>query len=121
MQISRKSQQMGLSPIRRFNEMARDAEKRGIKIYRVNIGQPDIETPKCYMEAIRNYPSDVIAYMESGGTDDLKKAVCEFYSSFGADFEPDDVMVTSGGSEALSMVFTTSAKQMGTTVEVTSP
>ena len=107
MQISEKSKRMELSPIRRFNELARDAEKRGIKIYRVNIGQPDIETPKCYMDAIRNYSKNVIAYMESGGTDDLKKAVCEFYGSFGADFEPQDIMVTSGGSEALSMVFTT--------------
>ena len=64
MQISRKSQQMGLSPIRRFNEMAKDAERRGIKIYRVNIGQPDIKTPECYMDAIRNYPNEVISYME---------------------------------------------------------
>ena len=98
---------MELSPIRRFNEMARDAESRGIKIYRVNIGQPDIKTPECYMEAVRNYPEDVIAYMESGGTDDLREAVKDYYASFGADFEADEVMITSGGSEALSMVFTT--------------
>ncbi len=107
MQISRKSQQMELSPIRRFNELARDAESRGIKIYRVNIGQPDIKTPECYMEAIRSYKDDVIAYTESGGTDDLKDAVCGYYRSFGADISPEDVMVTAGGSEALSMVFTT--------------
>lgn len=98
---------MELSPIRRFNEMARDAESRGIKIYRVNIGQPDIKTPECYMEAVRNYPEDVIAYMESGGTDDLREAVKDYYASFGADFEADEIMITSGGSEALSMVFTT--------------
>ena len=107
MQISEKSKQMELSPIRRFNEMARDAESRGIKIYRVNIGQPDIKTPECYMEAIRNYPEDVIAYMESGGTDDLREAVKDYYASFGADYEADEIMITSGGSEALSMVFTT--------------
>ena len=107
MQISRKSQQMGLSPIRRFNEMAKDAERRGIKIYRVNIGQPDIKTPECYMDAIRNYPNEVISYMESGGTDELKDAVREYYGSFGIDLEREDIMVTSGGSEALSMVFTT--------------
>ena len=107
MQISEKSKQMELSPIRRFNEMARDAENRGIKIYRVNIGQPDIKTPECYMEAVRNYPDDVIAYMESGGTDDLREAVSDYYASFGDDFAPDEIMITSGGSEALSMVFTT--------------
>lgn len=107
MQISEKSKQMELSPIRRFNEMARDAESRGIKIYRVNIGQPDIKTPECYMEAIRNYPEDVIAYMESGGADDLREAVKDYYASFGADYEADEIMITSGGSEALSMVFTT--------------
>ncbi len=98
---------MELSPIRRFNEMARDAESRGIKIYRVNIGQPDIKTPACYMEAVRNYPDDVIAYMESGGTDELREAVMDYYASFGAFYETDEIMITSGGSEALSMVFTT--------------
>lgn len=107
MQISEKSKQMELSPIRRFNEMARDAESRGIKIYRVNIGQPDIKTPACYMEAVRNYPDDVIAYMESGGTDELREAVMDYYASFGAFYETDEIMITSGGSEALSMVFTT--------------
>ena len=107
MQISKKSKQMELSPIRRFNEMARDAESRGIKIYRVNIGQPDIKTPACYMEAVRNYPDDVIAYMESGGTDELREAVMDYYASFGAFYDTDEIMITSGGSEALSMVFTT--------------
>ena len=107
MQISEKSKQMSLSPIRRFNELARDAESRGIKIYRVNIGQPDIETPSCYMDAVRNYENNVIAYMESGGTDELKSAIKDYYASFGAYYEEDEIMVTSGGSEALSMVFTT--------------
>lgn len=107
MQISEKSKRMSLSPIRRFNELARDAESRGIKIYRVNIGQPDIETPACYMDAVRNFPEKVVAYMESGGTDELKSAIKDYYASFGADYEEDEIMVTSGGSEALSMVFTT--------------
>ena len=87
MQISEKSKRMSLSPIRRFNELARDAESRGIKIYRVNIGQPDIETPACYMDAVRNFPEKVVAYMESGGTDELKSAIKDYYASFGADYE----------------------------------
>lgn len=107
MQISEKSKQMSLSPIRRFNELARTAESNGIKVYRVNIGQPDIETPACYMDAVRNYEDNVIAYMESGGTDELKSAIKDYYASFGAFFEEDEIMVTSGGSEALSMIFTT--------------
>lgn len=107
MQISEKSKQMSLSPIRRFNELARAAEAKGVKVYRVNIGQPDIETPECYMEAVKNHPEKVIAYTESGGTDELKSAVRDYYASFGAFFDEDEIMVTAGGSEALSMVFTT--------------
>jgi len=107
MQISEKSKKMSLSPIRRFNELARNAEDRGIKIYRVNIGQPDIETPACYMEAVKSFPDKVVAYMESGGTDELKSAIKDYYASFGADYDESEIMVTSGGSEALSMIFTT--------------
>ncbi len=105
MKISRKNQQMELSPIRRFNEYASAAEKRGLKVYRLNIGQPDIETPPCFMEAIRKYDSKVISYAESGGLSKLKDAISRYYRSQGMKYDAGDIMVTAGGSEALSMVF----------------
>jgi len=107
MHISEKSKKMGLSPIRRFNELAIKAEERGTKVYRVNIGQPDIATPPCFMEAIRNYDKDVIAYMESRGTDDLVDAVIDYFKRYGIDYEKRNIIITTGGSEALQMVFTT--------------
>ncbi len=105
MNISKKLQNIEQSPIRKFNPYALEAEARGIKIYRLNIGQPDIETPPCFMDAIRNYDEKVIAYAESGGVAELQDAICDYFKAYGMDFERDEVMVTNGGSEALTMVF----------------
>ena len=65
MQLSNRVNSMQHSPIRRFNVYAFEAKKKGKKVYHLNIGQPDIETPPCFMEAIRNYDQKVIAYSES--------------------------------------------------------
>ncbi|MEI3519343.1 MAG: aminotransferase class I/II-fold pyridoxal phosphate-dependent enzyme, partial [Clostridia bacterium] len=89
----------------KFNPYALEAEARGIKIYRLNIGQPDIETPPCFMDAIRNYDEEVITYAESGEVAELQDAICDYFKAYGMDFERDEVMVTNGGSEALTMVF----------------
>ena len=105
MNISKKLQKIKQSPIRKFNPYALEAEARGIKIYRLNIGQPDVETPPCFMEAIRNYDEKVIAYAESGGVAELQDAICDYFKAYGMDFKRDEVMVTNGGSEALTMVF----------------
>lgn len=105
MNISKKLQNIEQSPIRKFNPYALEAEARGIKIYRLNIGQPDIETPACFMDAIRNYDEKVIAYAESGGVAELQDAICDYFKAYGMDFKRDEVMVTNGGSEALTMVF----------------
>ncbi len=105
MNISERLKQIEHSPIRKFNSYALDAEKRGIKIYRLNIGQPDVETPACFMDAIRSYDQKVIAYAESGGVAELQDAICDYFTAYGMHFDRDDVMVTNGGSEALTMVF----------------
>ena len=94
------------SPIRRFNTYALNAEKQGKKIYRLNIGQPDIETPACFMESINNFDEKVIKYSESGGEAVLQEAISDYFKKYGMDFRKEDIMITNGGSEALSMVFT---------------
>lgn len=106
MNISERMLKIEHSPIRKFNKYALEAQKRGIKIYRLNIGQPDIETPQCFMDAIKDFDSKVIAYSESGGEAVLQNAISRYFARYGMDFKPDDIMVTNGGSEALSMIFT---------------
>ena len=103
MDISNRVESMQFSPIRKFNPIAIKAEKAGKKIYHLNIGQPDVETPECFMDAIRNFDEKVIAYAESGGRPEL----IDYYKTYDISLESSDIMVTNGGSEALSMTFIT--------------
>ena len=99
---------MQFSPIRRFNVFAFEAEREhGKKVYRLNIGQPDIETPPCFMEAIRNFDKKVIAYAESQGIDELRDAMIYYMKrDFNMEYERKDILITNGGSEALILAFT---------------
>ena len=106
MELSKRMAKIGHSPIRRFNTYALNAEKQGKKISRLNIGQPDIETPACFMESINNFDEKVIKYSESGGEAVLQEAISDYFKKYGMDFRKEDIMITNGGSEALSMVFT---------------
>lgn len=106
MELSKRMAKIGHSPIRRFNTYALNAEKQGKKIYRLNIGQPDIETPACFMESINDFDEKVIKYSESGGEAVLQEAISDYFKKYGMDFRKEDIMITNGGSEALSMVFT---------------
>lgn len=105
MKLSEKVNSMALSPIRKFTPIAKDREQKGTKIYYLNIGQPDIETPSCFVEAIQNFDEDVIEYANSQGLDPLLDAIVDYFAANGMDFDTEDVMVTNGGSEALSMVY----------------
>ena len=105
MKFSDRVQEMQFSPIRRFNPIAIRAEEMGKKVYRLNIGQPDVETPDCFMDAIRAYNAEVIKYAESGGVTDLQDAVIDYYKHYGINLERGDIIVTNGGSEALTMTF----------------
>ena len=107
MDISNRVESMQFSPIRKVNPIAIKAEKAGKKIYHLNIGQPDVETPECFMDAIRNFDEKVIAYAESGGRPELIEAVKDYYKTYDISLESSDIMVTNGGSEALSMTFIT--------------
>ena len=105
MKLSNKVESMQFSPIRKFNPIAQKAKDAGKKVYHLNIGQPDVETPQCFMDAIKNYDSKVIAYAESGGLTVLQDAVTEYFKNYNMDIERKDMIVTTGGSEALNMTF----------------
>jgi aspartate aminotransferase len=105
MELSKRVQEMQFSPIRKFNPIAIEAEQKGKKVYHLNIGQPDIETPPQFMEAIRAYEPKVIAYGESGGLPELQDAIIKYYGKIGVELERKNIIVTTGGSEALMMSF----------------
>ncbi|MEA4922677.1 MAG: pyridoxal phosphate-dependent aminotransferase [Eubacteriaceae bacterium] len=106
MQLSNRIKEIEPSPIRKFNKIASEIEKQGKKIYRLNIGQPDIKTPECFIDAIKNYDKKVIAYAESNGTEKLLDSICGYYGKFNVSVDPSQIIITNGGSEALSMAFT---------------
>lgn len=103
MKLSSKIQKCELSPIRKFAPFADAARARGIKIYPLNIGQPDIETPAAFFDAVRNFESPVLEYAPSAGIPAYLKAVHDYYTRIGIELEPGDMLATAGGSEALSI------------------
>ena len=96
---------MPASPIRRLAGAARQAERRGIKVYRLNIGQPDVPTPPAAFEALHNIDRKVLEYSPSEGLESLRVKLAEYYHRCGLDISPDEIIVTSGGSEAVLFAF----------------
>ena len=108
MKISRNSQAMEFSPIRKFSPIATEVKKSGVKVYHLNIGQPDVKTPECFMDAVRAFDADVLKYQQSQGDIDLLESICGYYKrEYDVDYKPTDIVVTMGASEALTMTFTT--------------
>lgn len=105
--ISKKAQTMPASPIRKLVPFSDDAKERGIEVFHLNIGQPDIETPGLALEAVRNYTEKVVKYSPSQGTLSYRRKLCEYYDKVGVHVEPDEMIITTGGSEALLMTFLT--------------
>ena len=106
MKLSSKALACGQSPMRKFHPYAVAAAAAGKKIYHLNIGQPDIQTPPAFFEAIEAGRRDVLAYAESPGIPALLEAIRAYYARIGASFETQDILVTTGGSEALQMALT---------------
>ncbi len=104
MKISQKALECNLSPMRKFHPYAVEAASKGKTIYHLNIGQPDIETPPAYYEAIRNFQNPVLEYAASPGMPVLIKAVQKYYEKLGIHYEESDILITTGGSEALQML-----------------
>ena len=101
MQISINANRCEPSPMRKFHPLAVAAEQRGKKIYHLNIGQPDIATPGAYYDAVRAFDHKTLAYDASPGNPKLIEAIRGYYKRLGVELEPRDVLVTTGGSEAL--------------------
>ena len=101
MQISINANRCEPSPMRKFHPLAVAAEKSGKTIYHLNIGQPDLETPATYCETIRNFSQKTLAYDASPGNPLLIDAIRKYYSGLGVSLNPEDVLITTGGSEAL--------------------
>ena len=105
MVFSQKAQRCSLSPMRKFTPYAMAAEAAGKKIYKLNIGQPDIETPPAFFEAVRGFSQKVLAYANSQGMELMLNAVVNYYKRIGVDYEKRDILITTGGSEALQILF----------------
>lgn len=101
MQISINANRCEPSPMRKFHPYAVKAEKAGKKIYHLNIGQPDLPTPKAYYEAIRSFDEKTLEYAESPGKPLLIDAIRNYYHGLGVDLDENEVLITTGGSEAL--------------------
>ena len=104
MKLSSKMARCGLSPMRKFNGEASQAVERGIYIYHLNIGQPDILTPPSYYEALSSFAQPVLSYAPSGGLPVLLDAVRGYYEKIGVSLSRGDILPTNGGSEALQMI-----------------
>jgi len=100
--ISDKGRIMPASPIRRLAPLADQAKQRGIKVYHLNIGQPDIQTPPNALRAVRENTLKVVEYSPSFGIDSLRRKLSEYYKRRSIEIDPDQIMITTGGSEAIS-------------------
>ena len=106
MKLSKKIQAMELSPIRKFVPYADAAVAAGKKVYRLNLGQPDIKTPKAFFDTVKNFDQEVLAYANSQGEASLLEALVGYYKRIGLDFQKKDLLITNGGSEAINMLMT---------------
>ena len=103
MKFSSKVQKCGLSPMRKFHPYAVAAEAKGRNIYHLNIGQPDIETPKAFFDAVRSFDLPVLEYAPSPGVPALIEAIRGYYAALDMHFAAEDILITNGGSEALQI------------------
>lgn len=105
--ISVKANEMPSSPIRKLVPFAEAAKKRGTKIYHLNIGQPDIETPASFLNAVKTADFKVLEYSHSAGNESYRKKLCNYYQSYNINIDHNDVIITCGGSEAIEIAMMT--------------
>lgn len=103
--ISQRGQQMPASPIRKLVPFAEAAKKKGVKVYHLNIGQPDIETPKPVLDAVRNSHFKILEYSHSAGNESYRRKLVTYYERFNIALNPQQIIVTTGGSEAIIFAF----------------
>ena len=100
--ISKKGLAMPASPIRKLVPYAEAARKRGVQVIHLNIGQPDIKTPEAALRAVREAPIEVLEYSRSEGTESYRTKLADYYADYGISVGAEDILVTTGGSEALA-------------------
>ncbi|WP_104735640.1 pyridoxal phosphate-dependent aminotransferase [Hanstruepera ponticola] len=103
--ISRKGESMPQSPIRKLVPYAEMAYKQGKTVYHLNIGQPDIKTPEVALDAVKINSLDILAYTRSEGSDEYRQKIADYYSKHQIQVNKEDIIVTTGGSEALLFAF----------------
>lgn len=105
--ISNRVSKMQESPIRKLIPYAENAKRRGVHVYHLNIGQPDIETPHCIIDGIKNYKSNVLRYGPSNGLESLREEISKYLAKNNLEFSKEEIFITTAGSEAI--IFTTMA------------
>lgn len=101
LEISKRGHLMPASPIRKLVPYSEAAKQKGIKVYHLNIGQPDIETPKLILDAVRNSNFKVLEYSHSAGNESYRKKLVGYYKNVGIDINYNQIIITTGGSEAI--------------------
>jgi aspartate aminotransferase len=105
--ISNKAGDMPASPIRKLVPFAETAKKKGVKIYHLNIGQPDIATPSTFLNAVKNADIKVLEYSHSAGIESYRRKLCNYYKEYNINIDHNDIIVTCGGSEAIEIAMMT--------------
>ena len=105
MHISNRSQSMQSSPIRKLAPFADAAKRQGIHVYHLNIGQPDIKTPVCGLDAMKAVDRSILEYSPSQGMLSLRAKMVSYYAEYGIDLSPDEIIITTGGSEAVEFAY----------------
>ncbi|HEX4952508.1 MAG TPA: pyridoxal phosphate-dependent aminotransferase [Thermoanaerobaculia bacterium] len=99
--IAQRAKAMPPSPIRKLAPVAEEARRRGVRVYQLNIGQPDVPTPPALLDAYRRHQIEILAYGHSGGLWDYRESLARYYRRHGIDVDKEQVLVTTGGSEAI--------------------
>ncbi|EIJ38924.1 pyridoxal phosphate-dependent aminotransferase [Galbibacter orientalis] len=99
--ISDKGRKMPESPIRKLVPYAEDAKKRGINVFHLNIGQPDIKTPQVALDAVKNNTLEILEYSRSEGSEEYRTKLAKYYAGRDINVDPKEIIITTGGSEAL--------------------
>ncbi len=100
--ISEKGKKIPASPIRKLAPYAEEAKRKGRKVYHLNIGQPDIHTPKVALDAVRNMDLTVVEYSHSAGNESYRRKLAEYYRNIDINVDHNELMITTGGSEAIT-------------------
>ncbi|MBO9618179.1 MAG: pyridoxal phosphate-dependent aminotransferase [Niabella sp.] len=103
--ISQRGREMPASPIRKLVPYAEGAKQKGITVYHLNIGQPDIETPPAAMQAVKDMHMRVLEYSHSAGNESYRRKLVQYYRSIGIDVTHEQILITTGGSEAILFAF----------------